>query len=1202
MKFWIAVVFVGLGFVPGLRAQAARVDFNREIRPILSDRCFQCHGFDARARKADLRLDTLAGQRETREGKTPVVPGDPDASELVRRIESDDPDHAMPPKSSALKLSDEERALLRRWVQEGAEFEEHWAFVPCERPHVPRPTNGKVRNEIDAFVLARLEPAGIEPSPTADPATLLRRVTLDLTGLPPTPEELDAFLADPSDEAYERHVDRLLRSRHHGERMALLWLDAARYADTNGFHHDNVRTSWPYRDWVIRAFQNNKPYDEFVVEQLAGDLLPNATEQQHIATAFSRMHNINDEGGALDPEYKVEAVCDRIETISTTFLGLTMTCARCHDHKYDPLTQNDYYSLYAFFNSIEERGVYPNNLEQARAYPARLDYFPDGMKAQVAEARQRVGTAEAALADAQPGFRQEREAHDRAVLEKHHVAWLDRTAMTAVAQSGRTLVRQDDGSWLLDLDKQAGPPSSDVHRFSMTTDRTDLRLVRYEAFVDDRLPGKSVGTVPHGNAVVSKFVLEVAPIASGDAEATSEFVELAWAWADLEQRNGDFDILNTLPGSGFENPSEGWALAGHHDKNRRTAILVAKQPFGFEGGTKLTLHVHYESRYAQHLAGRVRVSFGAADASVTQQIPERHGSWFACGPFPAASFDEAYDRAFGPESVSRIAIDASFVAGKKKQRWRYEDKLQDDTTFSFNNTKSAYYFGREFRNEHPQRIVLHLGSDDAIRVFLDGNDVLSKRVLRGVARDQEHLELEIPRGRHAVVVKIVNDGGPGAFHGRLTYPQDGTIQGRYAPVALVPSADRDDTLTERYAREWASTTSPTFAALDAEVRESKSALEALQAQAVPVLVMRELDKPIPTHVLTRGRYDAADESRPVDRRPPLFLGGKLPADAPNDRLGFARWLVRKDNPLTPRVHVNRLWQMIFGRGIVETSENFGMQASWPSHPELLDWLAARFAQDWDGRALLRSIVTSETYRRSARPTPTARKLDPDNRLLARFPRQRLQGEAIRDLALFASGLLSDEPFGPSVRPYQPEGLWRELSIGGSSNTRIFERDDGDKLYRRSLYTFWKRTSPNPQMSMFDAPTREYCVVRRGVTNTPLQALVLWNDEQFLEAARVLAQRTLGEEHLSDRARIDAMFTRCTGRHVGKAEAHVLEGSLTAFRSRYASSPEDVTALLAIGEAPLPATFQDGTCATHELAAWMMLASTILSLDETIVRD
>lgn len=1170
-----------------LAVRAQGVEFNRDIRPLLSDRCFKCHGFDAAARKADLRLDTVEGLTTPIDGRYPVVRGKPDESELIRRIESDDPDFAMPHKDSALSLSAAEKRLLRQWVEEGAKFEDHWAFVSPKAATPPRVRReADVENAIDRFVLSKLEKAGLEPAPVADRATLLRRVHLDLTGLPPTIEELDAFLSDTRPDAYERVVDRLLKSAAHGERMALMWLDAARYADTNGFHHDNIRTAWPYRDWVIRAFQENKPYDEFVVEQIAGDLLPGATDAQRIATAFSRMHNINDEGGALDAEYAVEAVCDRIETIATTYLGLTVGCARCHDHKYDPITQEDYYSLFAFFNSVDERGVYPANFEQARAYPARMLFMPDELKQRIRKAGDELERAIAAKKAAEPTFEAERLAAETALRERHGITWEPREGVEAHARSKVPLVREDDDSFFLKLPEGGDVPSTDVHSFTFESEATDLRLIRFEAMADPRLPKKSVGLVSHGNVVISRFRVEVE---SRSDPTTRREVPLVWGWADHEQQNSDHDLLNALASD--DKDGKGWALAGHTEKSTRTAVLLAGEAFGFEGGSRVTVHVHYESRYPQHVAGRTRVTLGRARTSVAEEMPLRSSEWFAAGPFKAKSFAIAYDTRFGPEGVTRLDMERKFD-GKK---WRFDGKLQDGKAFPFSGANSAYYFGREIRTLQPTRISLSLGSDDAIRVFLDGKEILAKRVTRGVAPDQEKVDVEIPRGTHAIVVKIVNQAGPGGFYGRLEV--DRAAPDLYRPVALLDHTDRDAVLQDRYATAWATSNSPTFAKLEAAVRENRARVKTLEAKAVPILVMSEREKPTPTFVLSRGRYDLADKKRPVTRRPPTLFGGALPEEAPQNRLGFARWLVQEDNPLTARVHVNRLWQMVFGTGIVATVENFGMQADWPSHPQLLDWLAVKFAKDWDGRALLRLIVTSATYRRSARPSAEARRLDPKNRLLAHFPRRRLAGEMIRDLALSASGLLETKIGGPSVRPYQPDGLWREVSIGGSSNTRIFEQDTGAALYRRSLYTFWKRTSPSPQMTTFDAPTREFCVVQRSVTNTPLQALVLWNDVQFLEAARVLAQRVLHEPTGSDDARIARLFRRCTGRSPGVEEQRILAATLADFRRRYREAPEDAKALLEQGEFPLPAKYE-----SERLAAWMLLASTILSLDETVVRD
>ncbi len=1157
------------------------ISFNRDVRPILSDRCFKCHGFDASARKAELRLDTWDGLTAAHDGRRAVLPGDPDASELIRRVESADATHVMPPLDSDLELSPDERARLRRWIAEGAPFERHWGFVSPQRPAVPDVDGGGAwpRNEIDRFILVELRANDLEPSPAADRETLIRRATLDLTGLPPSPEETDAFVGDSAADAFERLVDRLLQSPAYGERMAMMWLDAARYADTNGFHHDNVRTIWPYRDWVIRAFQENLPYDRFVIEQLAGDLLPDATIDQRVATAFCRMHNINDEGGALDEEYRVEAVADRIETIATTFMGLTFTCARCHDHKYDPITQEDYYSLFAYFDSVDERGVYPNDFEQARAYPARVAYRPGDLDRRTDAARGALEDARDDLAAAEPGIAAELSIWEQTFRDELGVRWVDAELTEAAAASGASAVAQDDDSIRFE-----GPaPNQDVYTFVLRTGATDLRLLRVDALADSTHPNRSVGRAENGNAVVSAIRAEATSLADPEQTRT---VDWAWAWADHEQPNGDFDVMNAARGDG-----DGWALQGHVRAENRTALLLAEDSFGFDGGTEVRVTVECKSRYARHVIGRPRVSLAATARSPIERFPVVPTDWWQAGPFTGGGFDALYDHEFGPESV--FAIDRDHRFGDVP--WVHRPDLVDGVPLALEGERAAFYFARVLRTPVPCGLTLSLGSDDAIRVFLNGDEVLGDKALRGVAPDQNQVTISLRPGENVLVLKIVNDGGPAGVYHRAAAPPGSPDP--LAPLALIPPQRRDATTERRFVDEFGRRQSPTYARLAGEVERLAAALAALENEAIPVLVMSELPQPTKTHVLTRGRYDAPDEARPVERRPPALIELGLPDGAPNDRLGFARWLVRPDHPLTARVHVNRLWQMIFGAGIVKTSEDFGRQADWPSHPELLDWLAVEFVESgFDQKALLRRILTSATYRQSSRTSPASRTIDPDNRRLSHFPRRRVPAEVIRDQALFVSGLLVDRIGGPSVKPYQPLGLWREVSIGGSSNTQVFEPDDGEALYRRSLYTFWKRTSPNPQMTTFDSPSREYCVVRRGVTNTPLQALVLWNDVQFVEAARALAQRTLAEADGTD-ARAERLFRRATGRRPNALELERLGAAWNGFLERYATSEEDAARLLAQGESPLPDDYD-----AAELAAWTMIANAVLSLDETIVRD
>ncbi|MCA9322477.1 MAG: PSD1 domain-containing protein, partial [Planctomycetes bacterium] len=1125
------------------RPDERKVRFNRDIRPLLSDRCFICHGFDANQRQADLRLDTWEGLTADLGGAAPVVPGDPDASEVVARIE--DEDDRMPPADSGLSLNEDERALIRRWIEEGAVFEPHWAFVTPSAVPVPSPEGHRgARGPIDDFVFESLAEKGVSPSPPADPATLIRRVTLDVTGLPPTPMETAAFVADTRPDAWARLVDRLLASPRFGERMALDWLDAARYADTNGFHHDNARTIWPWRDWVIKAFNANLPYDQFVIEQIAGDLLPDATEQQRIASAFCRMHNINDEGGALDEEYRVEAVVDRIETVSTVFMGLTMGCARCHDHKYDPITQDDYYSLYAYFNSVDERGVYTNDFADARAYPARLDFRPDDLPEQLDRAEASLQTAEAALAEAEPAVERELKAWSSKLRDERSVHWADTRVVNA---TGGELEIRDDGSVAL----LGAPPERATQVFTLRTEATNLRLVRLELLPDESSSSKRIGRTEHGNVVITE--IKARAVSTVDPRKTQD-LEWSWAWADIEQKNGDFDIHNAL-----RDDADGWAPAGHQQEGSRTALLLSREDFGFEGGTELEVSVAYQSEYPHHIASKTRLGVATARPEVALDFPTVPGEWWRAGPFKAKTFKEAFETRYGPEDLNDVTRGKAWN-GKKLT---YDPDVRDGEVLRLSGERSAFYFVRTIRTPVPRSVEVSLGSDDGLKVFLNGKEVLANPVRRGAAPDQDAVVLDLLAGRNLVVIKVVNGGGPGGFYYRAQPAED--APGPWNPVALIPEEARDLRLHRDWLEGWGERYSTQYAERLEGLRALEVAYAALKTKTIPVLVMKENPAPTPTFVLKRGQYSTPDETRPVTRRPPMVLGGQLPDGAPDDRLGFARWLVSPEHPLTARVQVNRIWQMIFGAGIVATSENFGVQSEWPSHPELLDWLARWFVDSgWDQKALLRLILNSATYRQSSVVRPEVAAFDPRNRLLSWFPRRRLPGELIRDQALFVAGILVEDIGGPSVRPYQPEGLWREVSIGQSSNTQIFMPDEGDALRRRSLYTFWKRTSPNPQMSAFDAPTREYCVVRRGTTNTPLQALVLWNDTQFLEAARALAERTLAEP-LSPRERLVSMFQRVTGRVPGLAEQLILIDTVTAGRTRYASDPEAASELLKVGD-------------------------------------
>jgi hypothetical protein len=654
-----------------------------------------------------------------------------------------------------------------------------------------------------------------------------------------------------------------------------------------------------------------------------------------------------------------------------------------------------------------------------------------------------------------------------------------------------------------------------------------------------------------------------------------------YAWADHEQRNSDFDVLNLAKGTG-----EGWAVDGHGRAGPRLAVFFSDEPFGYAGGSLVTVKLDYKSVYAKHLLGKIRLTLGRT-ADLLKEFPLVMGDWWRSAPQKADTYKDAFDKAFGPEKQG-----PSFQRSRK-HGWAHAPKLKDGVAHGLSGERSAFYFARSLRTPIARRVRVHLGSDDGLQVYLNGAEVYENRTQRGVAPDQDTVLLDLVAGENILLVKVVNNEGPGAFFARFS--PESVLNPPSPMVFLLPPSDLAAADAD-ILNGWLSRQSPKYAAIIAEHTQAKDHLKELDAQRVPVPIMKERTEPTPTYVLSRGNYEGEDRTRPVGRTVPEFLKTPFPKDAPLNRLGYAQWLASPEHPLFARVHVNRIWQMLFGSGLVATSENFGVQADWPSHLELLDYLAIRFRElGFSHKALLRELVTSATYRQESRVRKDVLSDDPSNRLLAYFPRRRLQAELLRDQALMVSGLLNRTMMGSSVKPYQPMGLWREVSIGPNSNTQIFVQSEGEDLYRRSLYTFWKRTSPNPQMMMFDAPTREFCVVRRSLTNTPLQTLVLWNDVQFFEAARALAERAYGKES-EDCERIQNIALRCTARRLGDGELHALLEALKTWRLEFAADPDRAARLIAHGqskpEAEVPAS---------ELAAWTMLANVFLNLDATVVR-
>jgi hypothetical protein len=1164
------------------------VRYDRDIRPILADRCFKCHGPDPKSREAELRLDERAGAIEDHDGTQAVVPGNPDDSELWRRITAADPAERMPPADSSKKpLTEAERDLLRRWIEQGAAYEPHWSFVPPRRPAVPAVHDAQwCRTDVDRFLLANLERHGVTPGREAGRATLARRAFLLLTGLPPTPAELDAFAADPDRDAYERLVQRLLHeepySSRHAEHLATPWLDAARYADTCGIHMDAGRQIWPWRDWVLRACRDGMPFDRFLTEQIAGDLLPGATQDQQIASGLHRNHVTTDEGGAIDEEYRVEYAVDRTATTGAVFLGLTLGCARCHEHKFDPISHEDFYRLYAYFNSNDEPGLYSQVPDANRALEPFLEVPTPAQQERRERLRVDLAAAKQALDEVDPAEAAAMQSFLDALGSETGVAWAEATVTAACSTEpeGATLAVQPDGSVLA-----SGPnPPRDVHAITLRTEAANLRLLCLEALPDASLPAQKVGRAPNGNAVLNALLVEAVSVRDPQQRAA---VPLAWAWADVEQQDGDFGVANVLDAE----DGVGWAVAAHqHPPGPRTALLLAKAPFGFAGGTDVTVTLRYDSGYDQHALGRVRLRLGTIGAAGLERLPEAQGGFHTAGPFAVDATTSGYAEAFPPEATN--AFDRRQRFGDQK-RWRHAQGVAEGRVGKLADGRNVSYVAWQLFAPTARARTLALGSDDGFVLFHDGVEVARREVDRGAAPDQDRAEVQLREGSNLVLHKVVNTGGEGGFAlRRESRPNE--LAGDLV-VALLPESARTAALAERLRQAWRLSFSPGFKDRRTRVASLEKDLADLEAKLPRTMVMKELATPRDTYVLMRGAYDQPDKTKKVERGIPPALGA-LPEDAPPDRRGLAQWLCAADNPLVARVQMNRLWELLFGTGIVRTSEDFGMQGEWPSHPELLDWLAVEFRESgWDRKKMLFLLATSAVFRQEARARPDVRERDPDNRWLSWFPRRRLSAEVIRDQALYLGGLLVEQFGGPSVKPYQPEGLWQEVAMQ-QSNTRVFQRGNGDDLWRRSLYTYWKRACPPPNLMTFDAPTREFCTIRRSSTNTPLQALVLWNDEQFVEAARGFAERML-QEPGDDQARLALMFRAATARTADGNALQRLAGALRVFRQRYTADPGAAAQLLEVGERPVP-----GALPGPELAAWTMVASAMLNLDATICAD
>ncbi len=1048
------LLFALVCFAATTNSRAAdKLEYNRDVRPILTENCFACHGPDSASRKADLRLD----KREIAIEHDAIVPGKPSQSSIVSRVFENDADAVMPPLATKKKLTAAQKETLKRWVAEGAEYQPHWSLIAPARPALPPVKNSDwVKTPIDAFILAKLEAAGLTPAPEADRRVLARRLSLDLTGLPPEPALVEAFVNDKSASAYEAYVDRLLEMDAWGEHRGRYWLDVARYADTHGIHFDNYREIWAYREWVINTLNKNMPFDQFIVEQLAGDLLPNPTLEQKIATGFCRCNITTNEGGIIDEEYKVLYARDRTETFGQIFLGMTAGCAVCHDHKFDPISTKDFYSLTAFFDNTTQ-AVRDGNIKDTPpilVVPTMADRPRwDALQAEIAATKAKLDA-------------RKREA------QGEYDAWL----VSVKTEDLKTYVPQEGLALRSSLTEGEGK-SITVIAGGESREITPPTIVWAEGR-DAKEKALSLRTTP---------AVEFAD--AGDFDSDQPFATSIWV--KLGRRNQTGAIVARMDS---KSDYRGWDLWLEADK----------------------VGTHIVNKWSDDAL------------KVVSQTPLKVNEWtHVC---------VTYD---GSKKAAGVKV---YYNGKPQPATIAADKLKGTI-----RTSVPFKIGQR---DSDQKLQLMTVAD--LRLFS-----------RGLSAQE--------------AAQLASAGDIEKF--------------------LAKPADERTTEEKAKALDW------WLAAVDGNSREIDAAIRILQDEETKIKsrgtvahVMNERkDEPI-AYILYRGEYDQRRDQ--VKAATPSALPA-MPNDLPMSRLGLAQWLLRPEHPLMARVTVNRFWQELYGTGLVRSSGDFGVTGELPSHPELLDWLAVEFRapsngdKGWDLKKFYKLLVTSNAYRQAAVTTPDKLTKDADNRLLSRGPRFRMDAEMIRDYALAASGLLNRKIGGASVKPYQPEGVWEAVAMIGS-NTRDYKRDVGDNLYRRSLYTFWKRAAPPASMDILNAPNRETCTVRRERTDTPLQALVTLNDVQFIEAARHLAQLVLKQGSEKEEDRVDALASRLLARPLTTAELPIVKSSLASLVDHYRANLDDAKQLIAVGESKPDANLDPAA-----LAAWTMLANELMNLDEVL---
>ena len=1082
----------------GSASSQHHLDFNQDVQPILASNCFSCHGPDPEMRKANLRLDLEESAFKKRPGKPDaIVPGHPEKSELIRRIESKDPHYLMPQTSlgEAKPMKPHDIAILREWIAEGAHYRPHWAFEKPVRAPVPQvKVAGWAQNPIDAFVLRRINLEGLHPSPEADKRTLIRRVTLDLTGLLPTPQEVDAFVADNSPQAYEHVVDRLLASPAYGEQRARYWLDYARYADTYGLHFDNNRYIWAYRDYLIKSFNSNKPFDQFAKEQIAGDLLPPTNLDQVVATGYIRSGVSSNEGGTIPEELRVNIARERTEAYGATFLGLTVGCAVCHDHKYDPTTQKDFYQLTAFFNNIDEQ---PFNGDKPNWAP--VVQLP---KPQNLEAYNQVMAK-------------------RAVLLRQ---------MDAERLQEQALIQH----WLASKQNPAQPVSTEALQLRLRLDEGGGEVLKNSA------PNANPKSFPIG-----KF--------------KPEWGETTWLWPDFRMDTSTRVVLGQTGDFEWNQPfsSGGWFMlrsAPNFTSSSVAGVLVSKMDS------------------TQHNRGwAITTEKGIISVELADQAPKEE-------PHPdkpkKGAPKKEVSKAEAPKVITpkdRTPMRAIKVAIVKPLP---TDGHWDHLFFTYDGS----------------------GRAAGVKIYVNGAPVATKTISDTLAHNSIRTAAPLQLGRES----------PDEQPARDTRYQDFRVYGRALSAEEAKRLPFEDYVAEITSKpasqwnqdQWHAVSNFYFTNVDEQSKALRSQLEEMDGELDKLskggdlsLVAAERPSLAYANVLTRGIYTARKER--VEANTPHFLP-PLPAGVPHNRLALADWTVSPENPLTARVTVNRMWNELFGTGLVETTEDFGIMGSRPSHPQLLDWLAVEFRESgWDMKHMYKLMVMSETYRQSAQSYPGQLTRDPKNLLLAHGPRFRMDAEMLRDIALESSGLLVNKIGGPSVKPYQPENVWESVGYP-TSDTTHYKQDHGDALYRRSLYTYWKRMAMPPDMDAFDAPTRDTVCTRRQRTDTPLQALVTMNDPQWVEASRALAQRLIEQGGKQSDQRIKYLSDLMLSHDPSPQMESVLQQSLNQMEQHYKADPAAARDLIAVGEKP-----RDPAIPPPELAAWTMVVSEVMNLDETL---